>query len=169
MDASAINDVKIHPNTKFIHMIDPQEIPRFAGVSTFMRQPHTYELEETQADIAILGVPFDDATTYRPGARFGPQAVRNASTLLKPYNPVLDVDLTTVDIVDHDDAPVIPGYVQDTFEEIEERVGYVLDHNMLPAMIGGDHSISLPILRAIAAEYGSVSLVQFDAHSDLWP
>lgn len=149
-------------------MIDPQEVPRFAGVSSFMRMPHTYDLDDQDADAAFLGIPFDDATTYRPGARFGPRAIREASTLLKPYNPETGVNLQNYTLVDHDDVPVIPGYIEDTFQEIEDRVSYVLDNDVLPAIAGGDHSTTLPVLRGIADEYGPVSLVQFDAHSDLW-
>lgn len=149
-------------------MIDPMEVPRFAGVTTFMRNEHQYELEESDADIAFLGVPYDDATTYRPGARFGPRALREASTLLKPYNPVTKVNLQDYTIVDHDDVPVIPGYTEDTFDEIEQRVEYVLKHDVTPAIAGGDHSTTLPVLRAVADAHGPVSLVQFDAHSDLW-
>jgi len=149
-------------------MIDPQDVPRFAGVSTFMRMPHVYELEDTDADAAFLGVPFDDATTYRPGARFGPRAIREASTLLKPYSPETGTNMDDYLIVDHDDVAVIPGYIEDTFDAIEERVAHVLDHDILPVLAGGDHSTTLPILRAVVEKYGSVSLVQFDAHSDLW-
>lgn len=149
-------------------MIDPMEVPRFAGVPTFMRMEHTYDLEDIDADVAFLGVPYDDATTYRPGARFGPRAIRQASTLLKPYNPVTDTDLREFAIVDHDDAPVVPGYTETTFEEIKNRVDYVLENGASPAIVGGDHSTTLPVLRAVADEYGPVSLVQFDAHSDLW-
>ncbi|WP_331232264.1 agmatinase [Natronorarus salvus] len=149
-------------------MIDPQEVPRFAGVPTFMRRPHVYDLETSSADIAFLGIPYDDATSYRPGARFGPRAIRLASTLLKPYNPVTETDLTNVEIVDHDDVPVVPGYTEETFDRIESRVASVLDHGVFPAIAGGDHSTTLPVLRAIAAEHGPVSLVQIDAHSDLW-
>jgi agmatinase len=149
-------------------MIDPQEVPRFAGVSTFMRFPHITDLKRTDADIAVVGIPFDDATTYRPGARFGPRAIRDASTLLKPYHPVLETNLSEYDIVDHDDVPTVPGYIEHTFENIQERLGYVLDQGVTPAVLGGDHSTTLPVLRAIADEHGPVGLVQFDAHSDLW-
>lgn len=149
-------------------MIDPQEVPRFAGVPTFMRMPHVYELGDRQADAAFLGIPFDDATTYRPGARFGPRAIREASTLLKPYNPESETDLGEFELVDNDDVPVVPGYIEDTFEAIQDRVGYVLEHDVLPVVAGGDHSTTLPVLRAVAETHGPVSLVQFDAHSDLW-
>jgi len=149
-------------------MIDPQEVPRFAGVTSFMRMPHVYDLDDQDADAAFLGVPFDDATTYRPGARFGPRSIRESSTLLKPYNPETGTNLQEYTIVDNDDVPVVPGYIEDTFEAIQERVEYVLDHDVLPAIAGGDHSTTLPVLRAIAEKHGPVSLVQFDAHSDLW-
>jgi agmatinase len=133
-----------------------------------MRTPHTYDLDDSSADAAFLGIPFDDATTYRGGARFGPQAIREASTLLKPYNPNTGTDLERFEIVDNDDVPTVPGYIADTFEAIEERVGYVLDRGSLPVIAGGDHSTTLPVLRAVADEYGPVSLIQYDAHSDLW-
>lgn len=149
-------------------MVDAQEIPRFAGVPSFMRLPHERDLEDVDADVAFLGVPYDDATSYRPGARFGPRAIRNASTLLKPYNPVTGTDLKTKTIVDHDDTKVIPGYTEETFDQIEARVSYVLENGVAPAIAGGDHSVTLPVLRAIANKHGPVSLVQFDAHSDLW-
>lgn len=149
-------------------MIDPQDVPRFAGIPTFMRLPHVTDLDDTDADVAVVGIPFDDATTYRPGARFGPRAIRNASTLLKPYNPVTDVSLDELEIVDHDDVATVPGYIGRTFDAIEERIGYVLEHGVTPAILGGDHSTTLPVLRAIADEHGPVGLVQFDAHSDLW-
>ena len=149
-------------------MIDPQEVPRFAGVTSFMRQSHVYDLDTVDADAAFLGIPFDDATTYRAGARFGPRGIREASTLLKPYNPETGMNLQEYKIVDNDDVPVVPGYIEDTFAAIRKRVSYVLEHGAVPAIAGGDHSTTLPVLRAIADEYGPVSLVQFDAHSDLW-
>lgn len=149
-------------------MLDPQEVPRFAGVPTFMRAEHAFDPRDADADVAFLGVPFDDATTYRPGARFGPRAIREASTLLKPYNPVTGTDLRSVTIVDADDAPVVPGYVEETFDRIQARVAELLETGVFPAVAGGDHSTTLATLRAVAAEHGPVGLVQFDAHSDLW-
>lgn len=149
-------------------MIDPQKVPRFAGVPTFMRQPHVRDLDEIDADAAFVGVPYDDATTYRPGARFGPRAIREASTLLKPYNPVTETDFGDVTIVDHDDVPVVPGYTEATLEVIEERLAEVVTRGVLPVIAGGDHSTTLAALRAVADEHGPLSLVQFDAHSDLW-
>ena len=149
-------------------MIDPQEVPRFAGIPTFMRMSPDFELDSSDPDAAFIGIPFDDATTYRPGTRFGPRAIRSASTLLKPYNPITGVNLQEYEIVDHDDVPVIPGYIPETFDEIQRRIEYMLERDVVPAIAGGDHSTTLPVLRAFAEEYGPISLVQFDAHSDLW-
>lgn len=149
-------------------MIDPQEVPRFAGVPTFMRMSHELDFEQSSADAAYIGIPFDSATTYRPGARFGPRAIRASSTLLKPYNPVTGINLSDYEIIDGDDVPIVPGYIEETYTKIEDRIDDAISNNLKPAIAGGDHSISLPILRAIADEHGPVSLVQFDAHSDLW-
>ncbi|MFB6157609.1 MAG: agmatinase [Haloferacaceae archaeon] len=149
-------------------MVDPMDVPRFAGVPTFMRREHRYDLDGVDADAAFLGVPYDGATTFRAGARFGPRAIREASTLLKPYNPRTDVNLGDYTVVDHDDSKVVPGYTEATFDEIRDRVGSVLDHGIAPVVAGGDHSVTLPVLRAVAEEHGPLSLVQFDAHSDLW-
>lgn len=149
-------------------MIDPHDVPRFAGVTTFMGVSHRRDLDGVDASTAFLGLPFDDATTYRPCARFGPRSVRDAPTLLKPYNPETGTDLSAYGIVDNDDVPVVPGYTDDTLAAIEERVSYVLDHGIMPVVAGGDHSTTLLVLRATAAEHSPVSFVQFDAHSGLW-
>jgi len=87
---------------------DAKEFPRFAGIRTFMRAPHTTDL--TGVDAAVYGIPFDTATSYRKGARFGPEAIRSASALLRPYNPALEVDVGwALSIVDYGDVPVSPG------------------------------------------------------------
>jgi len=149
-------------------MIDPKDIPRFAGITTFMRMPHERDLDDVDADIAFVGVPYDDGTTNRPGARFGPRAIRESSTLLSPYNPVTETNLQEFTIVDNGDASVVPGYTVDTFERAEDHLSHIVDNGILPAIAGGDHGITLPALRAVADEHGPLSLVQFDAHSDLW-
>lgn len=149
-------------------MIDPKDIPRFAGITTFMRMSHEPDLTDVEADIAFVGVPYDDGTTNRPGARFAPRAIRESSTLLSPYNPVTETNLQEFTIVDHGDTPVIPGYTPDTFEKVEEHLAHVVENDVTPAIAGGDHGTTLPALRAVAAEHGPLSLVQFDAHSDLW-
>lgn len=133
-----------------------------------MRQKHVRDLSSIDADAAYLGIPYDDATTFRPGARFGPRAIREASTLLKPYDPITGTDLSDMTIVDYDDVPVIPGYTEDTLDVIKDHISELLSNDTLPALAGGDHSTTLGALRGMSDYYGQVSLVQFDAHSDLW-
>lgn len=141
------------------------EVPRFAGIKTYMRLPHVKTTENI--DYAIIGIPFDTATTYRSGARFAPSAVRDISSLIKPYN--VPQDINVVDVlsgVDYGDVPVNPGYILDTYERIEKELTPLLDADVIPICIGGDHSITLGELRAVAKKHGPVALVQFDAHFD---
>ena len=101
--------------------LDAREMPRFAGVRTFMRAPHTTDL--AGVDAAVYGIPFDTATTYRTGTRFGPEAIRSASALLRPYNPALDVNVVeTLSVVDYGDLPVSPGDTQRTYGQVEEAL-----------------------------------------------
>ena len=101
--------------------LDARELPRFSGIRTFMRAPHTTDL--AGVDAAVYGIPFDTATSYRTGARFGPEAIRSASALLRPYNPALDVNVVeTLSIVDYGDLPVSPGDTQRTYGQIEEAL-----------------------------------------------
>ena len=147
--------------------VDALEFARFSGISTFMRLPHIAEPEEL--DVAILGIPFDGGTTYRPGARFGPRNVRQQSAIIRPWNPVLEVNpFAKHRVADFGDFSVNPLSIEDTFERIEKQMKTVLDGGARPASVGGDHSISLPLLRAIAKRHGPVGLIQFDAHNDLW-
>lgn len=145
--------------------IDARVSPRFAGIRTFMRLPHNQDAEH--ADFAFVGIPFDTATTFRPGARFGPVAIREMSTLLKPYNQVLDIDVFEhCSGIDWGDVDVISGYIEDTYTAIEEAFKPIAEAGAVPIGLGGDHSITLAELRAIAAVYGPVALVHFDAHTD---
>jgi agmatinase len=148
--------------------VDALEYARFTGISTFMRLPHIPQAEEL--DIAIIGVPFDGGTTYRPGARLGPRYVRVQSAIIRPWNPVLKLNpFEKYRIADFGDLAVNPLSIEDTFRRIEQGIAEVLEAGARTACIGGDHSISLPILRAIAKKYGGpVNLIQFDAHNDLW-
>ena len=139
--------------------------PRFCGVRTFQRLPHSADCSGN--DFAVLGVPFDTATSYRPGCRFGPAAIRDASSILKSYHSVLDVDIFEhCQGVDAGDVDIIPGYLDESFERIEAAVAGVLDAGAVPVIMGGDHSITLPELRAVAKRHGPVTLLHFDAHSD---
>lgn len=141
--------------------------PRFAQLSTFMRLPYTRDVEGL--DVAILGIPFDGGVSFRPGARFGPKEIRTNSLLIRPYHPVLKtLPFSRLRVADVGDVDVNPLDIIDTFSRIEEAVGRVLGVGAVPACVGGDHSISLPILRAVARAHGAVALVHFDSHQDMW-
>lgn len=143
------------------------ESPRFAGLRTFGRLPHIRDLEGV--DVAVVGVPFDTGATFRVGCRFGPAAIREASALLRPYNPALDVAVFEhISAVDYGDLPVVPGFIGPSYERIVEGLVPLLEADVVPVLLGGDHSISLAHLRAIARRYGPVALVQFDSHGDVW-
>jgi agmatinase len=147
--------------------LDARVIPRFAGIRTFMREPHTTDL--AGVDAAVYGIPFDTATTYRTGTRFGPEAIRSASALLRPYNPALDVNVVeTLSIVDYGDLPVSPGDTERTYGQIEEGLAPLVEAGVFPLALGGDHSITLAELRVVAGKHGPLSLVQLDAHGDTW-
>ena len=147
--------------------VNALENPRFAGVSTFMRLPHIPDAK--RLDVALIGVPFDGGTSYRPGPRFGPRHVRQQSAIIRPYHPVLDVSpFDMLRVADYGDLAVNPLSIEDTFRRIESGLKTVLDDGAIPLCVGGDHSILLPILRAIHAAHGPVGLIQLDAHSDTW-
>ena len=147
--------------------LDAQVIPRFAGIRTFMRAPHVTDLRGV--DAVVYGIPFDTATSYRTGVRFGPEAIRSASSLLRPYNPALDVNVVEqLSIVDYGDVPVSPGDTERTYAQIEEALAPIVDAGCFPLALGGDHSITLAELRALARKHGSVALVQLDSHGDVW-
>jgi agmatinase len=147
--------------------VDAQVYPRFAGVRTFMRLPHVTDPEGVQA--AAVGIPFDTATSYRTGARFGPEAIRSASALLRPYHPALDVNVVeALSIVDYGDTPVSPGDTERTYGQIEEALAPLAAGGIFVVALGGDHSVTLPELRALARVTGPLALVQLDAHADTW-
>ncbi len=147
---------------------DPMLAPRYTGVRTFARLPHV-ELPRDDVDAAVIGVPFDTATSFRSGARFGPEAIRAASALLRPYHPVLDVDVFgTLSVVDAGDVAVTPGNALRTTEQIDAALRPVLEAGIVPLVLGGDHSIVLGELRAQHAVHGPVALVLLDAHADTW-
>jgi agmatinase len=146
--------------------LDAQVIPRFAGIRTFMRVPHVTALDGV--DVAVYGIPFDTATSYRTGPRFGPEAIRSASALLRPYNPALEVDVTSLSIVDYGDVPVSPGDTERTYAQVEEALAPLVEAGVFVAAMGGDHSITLAELRAVARKHGPLALVQLDSHGDTW-
>lgn len=141
------------------------EVPRFAEVKTFMRLPNVKTVEDI--DYAVVGIPFDTASTYRTGSRFGPSAVREISSLIKPYNVPLDVNVVEwLSGVDYGDIAVVPGYIDDTYKRIEEGLLPIVQAGVIPICMGGDHSITLGELRAVAKVHGPVALVHFDSHFD---
>src|SRR5205814_10180585 len=140
---------------------------RFSGIRTFMRAPHTTDL--AGVDAAVYGIPFDTATSFRTGPRFGPEAIRSASALLRPYNPALGVDVVeALSIVDYGDVPVSPGDTERTYGQVEEALAPIVEAGVFPLALGGDHSVTLPELRALAKRHGPLALVQLDAHGDTW-
>ena len=142
-------------------------IPRFAGIRTFMRAPHVTDL--AGVDAAVYGIPFDTATTYRTGPRFGPEAIRSASALIRPYHPALEVNVVeALSIVDYGDLPVSPGDTERTYAQVEETLAPLAEADVFPAAMGGDHSITLAELRVLARKHGPLALVQLDAHADTW-
>ena len=147
--------------------LDAQLIPRFAGIRTFMRAPHVTDL--TGVDAVVYGIPFDTATSYRTGPRFGPEAIRSASALIRPYNPALAVNVVeTLSIVDYGDVPVSPGDTERTYGQIEEALAPIVEAGVFAAAMGGDHSVTLAELRALAKRHGPLALVQLDSHGDTW-
>jgi agmatinase len=120
-------------------------------------------------DAAVYGIPFDTATSYRSGPRFGPEAIRSASALLRPYNPALEVNVVeTLSVVDYGDVPVSPGETERTYRQVEEALAPLVDASVFPLALGGDHSVTLAELRALARRHGPLALVQLDAHGDTW-
>ena len=132
-----------------------------------MRAPHVTELEGV--DAAVFGIPFDTATSYRTGARFGPEAIRSASVLIRPYHPVLAVNVVeSLSVVDYGDSPVSPGATERTYGQIEDTMAALVDAGVFPLALGGDHSITLAELRALVRRHGPLCLVQLDSHPDTW-
>jgi len=147
--------------------VDASKTPRFAGPSSFARLPRLDQV--AKADIAVVGVPFDSGVSYRPGARFGPTQIREASRLLRPYNPALDVSpFDIAQVADAGDIAVNPFDIHEAIETIEAAAGDLIKDGASLVTIGGDHTIALPLLRATAAKHGPVALVHFDAHLDTW-
>ena len=145
---------------------DSKVSPRFSGIRTYARLPHvTSPLEGV--DVAIVGIPFDTGGTYRVGARFGPEHIRSASALMRPYHSGSGVAIFDVlSVVDYGDVAVVPGYIEESQRRIAAGLADVLRAGVVPIDLGGDHSIALPELRAIAEVHGKVALVQLDSHSD---
>jgi agmatinase len=147
--------------------LSAQVTPRFAGPTTFYRLPATSAIDEL--DVPIIGVPFDSGASFRVGARFGPRAIRDASSLLRPYNRLLGLDpFRALRIDDAGDLGVTPFDPVVAFDTIAENFRPIFAAGQAPLTFGGDHSITLPILRAAAATRGPLAMIQFDSHLDTW-
>jgi agmatinase len=147
--------------------IDPLRVPRFAGPATYARLPRLDEV--SRCDVAVVGVPFDTGVTYRPGARFGPSAIRAGSRLMRPYHAALDVQPFAVQqVADAGDIACTPFDIAEAIGQIEAGARELLDASSRLVVLGGDHTIALPLLRATHARHGPLALVHFDAHLDTW-
>ncbi len=150
-----------------VGQVDGMRVPRYAGLTTFARLPRAEDVGAF--DVAVVGVPFDSGVTYRPGARFGPSAIRQASRLLRPYNPALDVSpFQRSQVVDAGDIACNPFDIVQGLAEVQQGIAGLVSDGRRVVCLGGDHTIALPVLRALHAEHGPLALVHFDAHLDTW-
>jgi agmatinase len=171
-------------------MTAPREAPRYTGVRTFASLPHVGLAEararegapaaqaprrggadggEARARVAVVGVPFDTATSWRAGARFAPEAIRSASALLRPWHPLHGVEVLRAGaVVDAGDVAITPGNAGRSVEQIAEALSALCSSGTIALVLGGDHLVSLGELRALASLHGPLALVLFDAHADTW-
>jgi agmatinase len=148
-----------------VGQIDAAVVPRFAGRATFARIPEIEQVESYH--IAVLGIPFDGGTTFRPGARFGPNHVRESSRLIRPYNVALaTTPFTDVQVVDAGDVALTPFDTPAAVASMQSAAERLTENGSRLVAIGGDHTLSLPMLRAAAQRHGPITLVHFDAHLD---
>jgi agmatinase len=146
---------------------DALAAPRFTGPRTYARLPHVTDLRDT--DCAVFGMPWDGGTSFRSGARFGPEAIRSASGMIRTYNPVQKVQVFgALSTIDYGDAPTAPGYIEETLARIQAYVAPIAAAGVVPLGMGGDHSVALAELRALAAVHGPLGMVHIDSHTDLW-
>jgi agmatinase len=148
---------------------DWQRGPYFGSPQTFMRIPATRDL--AYADVAIIGLPLDIGTTHRPGARYGPSGIRAVSSQLSPhgFDPLaLAPPFSRLRVVDYGDIETYPGYIEQSLRKFEEELVPVFKAGVFPVCLGGDHTVTLPVLRAASQQHGILSLVHFDAHPDFW-
>jgi agmatinase len=147
--------------------LDALRIPRYAGIRTFARLP---SLEAVgRVDVAVLGAPFDGGSSFRPGARFGPAAIREAALLVRPYHEALGLSpFAEAQVADAGDAGPDPIDIGQAHAAIQARAGELHSAGARLLALGGDHSVALPLLRAAAERHGTLSVLQLDAHTDTW-
>lgn len=142
------------------------EMPRCGGPATFMRLPS--QVPNTDLDVGIIGVPFDIGSSNRPGARLGPREIRDESRMLRPFNVSTGAEpFNSLNIADVGDVPINTFNLLKSISIIEQYYDEVLAHDVTPVTIGGDHTIALPILRALKKKYGKIGMVHVDAHADV--
>jgi len=147
--------------------VDATVVPRFAGLGTFARLPRLDEVES--ADIAVVGIPFDAGTSFRPGARFAPSHIRESSRLLRPYNPGQDANpFALAQVVDAGDIPVNPFSIDEAVQQIEAGLDELLAQGLKLVTLGGDHTIAYPTLKSLHKVHGPITVIHFDAHLDTW-
>jgi agmatinase len=152
---------------RFTGPVDASVVPRFTGPETFARLPRIDEVSDV--DVAIVGVPFDAGVSYRPGARFGPAHIRQSAKLLRPYNPAQDIEPFAVQqVADAGDIACNPFDIAEALTQIQAGALSLLERAGKLVTLGGDHTIALPMLRAVAERHGPVAVVHFDAHLDTW-
>lgn len=151
-----------------VGQVDGLTVPRYAGLTTFARLPRLEDVDDY--DVAVVGVPWDSGVTYRPGARFGPSAIRQASRLLRPYNPALDAQpFRDAQVVDAGDVAANPFDIARAIDETREGLAALITPAGRPVLsLGGDHTMALPALQAMHSVHGPLALVHFDAHLDTW-
>ncbi len=155
------DDIKYEP-------ISGREFPRFSAIKTFFRLPHVPV--DADYDVGLMGIPYDGGTSYRPGARFAPTAVRQASSVGRGYNWARGTHLwSSLRFADIGDCPTVPVDQKMTYERIEKFFGQLMKLNKRFVSVGGDHSTTLPVLRALHKKYGKLALIHFDAHLDTYP
>lgn len=144
--------------------------PAFAGINTFLKAPYVENVHEVgRHQVAVVGAPFDMGTTYRAGARFGPQAIRRISALYDSYSVDMAVDLQEeLDLVDVGDVFVIPSNIEKSFDQIDRAVSFLVGEGVFPVVLGGDHSIGYPDVRALASRLeGRIGIIHLDRHLDI--
>lgn len=153
--------------TERLGPVNAAQVPRWAGSSTFARLPRLDEVEK--ADIVIAGIPWDSGVSYRPGARFGANHVREASRLLRPFNPAANISpFKEAQVADAGDIIGNPFNIEEALEMIDKGVHELTKDGAKLVSIGGDHTIALPNLRNLAKKHGKIALLHFDAHLDTW-
>jgi agmatinase len=146
------------------------ELPHFAGINTFMKAPYCEAIQDVgQYDTAVVGVPFDGGTTYRPGTRFGPQGMRRISALYTPFNYEIGVDLREqMTMCDAGDIFTIPANIEKSFDQISKGIGHIFSSGAMPIILGGDHSIGFATMRGIAEQTDKrIGIIHFDRHADI--